>query len=72
MLTTYNSKTGTNGQRYNLLVNDGTKEFYFAGHNTFNKGNVIDGLGAREIKNMRDDLISQGYTNTAWEVAKTW
>lgn len=72
MITTYNSRTGNNGQRLNLVVNEDTKEFYFATHNTFNKGNVEDGLGAREIKNIRDNLKENSYINVPWEIAKEW
>jgi hypothetical protein len=71
-ITTYNSRTGNNGQRLNLVVNEDTKEFYFATHNTFNKGNVEDGLGAREVKNIRDNLIMNGYNNVNWETVNNW
>lgn len=72
MINTYNSKTGINGERLNLVVNEELKKFYFHTCNVFNKGEVTNEMGIREVKRMAKELISDGYTEVKYAEAKNW
>jgi hypothetical protein len=48
-IETKNSKTLSNGNRLNLVINHTTKEFYYNGCNAFNIGFVTNNLLKRDI-----------------------
>lgn len=71
-ITTFNSKTGIDGQRYNLVVNEDTKQLYYHSCNTWNLGNIINELGIRQINKMYKDFIKDGYTEVKHSEVKKW
>lgn len=72
-IRTFNSKTNLNGNRLNLVINEDLKEKYFAGGNTFNLGEVENGLGIREVQRLNKMFEEQGYQNVSWDhVAHGW
>lgn len=73
MIITFNSKTGINGQRLNLVINETLKEFYYSDHNTFNFGNIENDLGIREVQRMRKEYITEGYKEARYhDVNEIW
>jgi len=73
MIKTYNSKTGANGQRLNLVINETLKEFYFHTCNVFNFGEVENDLGIREVQRLKKDYESEGYKEAKHsEVKEVW
>lgn len=72
VLVTYNSKVNFYGNRLNLLVNETKKELYFHTCHVFDKGNVHNDLGIREVQHIYKGLLSDGYKEVKFEVAKLW
>jgi hypothetical protein len=61
MIITYNSKTDTNGNRRNLVVNTDTKELYHSGGNAYNLGTVYNDCGIREVNRLKKEYEEDGY-----------
>ena len=57
----YNSKTGSNGQRLNLVINEERKEIFFHTCNVFDLGDIYDENGIREVNRLYKDFLQQGY-----------
>jgi len=73
MIKTYNSKTGTNGQRLNLVINETLKEFYFHTCNIFDLGEVENELGIREVQRLKKDYENEGYKEVKHsQVKENW
>ena len=73
MIKTYNSKTGANGQRLNLVINETLKEFYFHTCNVFDLGEVENDLGIREVQRLKKDYVNEGYKEAKHkEVNEIW
>jgi len=73
MIRTYNSKTGANGQRLNLVINETLKEFYFHTCNIFNLGEVENELGIREVQRLKKDYERDGYAEVKYsQVKENW
>jgi len=72
MVFTYNSKHDIYGNRLNLVVNYETKEYYFYGCDAFNKGNVINNLGIREVNKQKKELDREGYKKVDHATATMW
>ena len=70
MIKTYNSKTGANGQRLNLVINETLKEFYFHTCNVFNFGEVENELGIREVQRLKKDYEREGYAEVKHNTVK--
>ena len=72
-IKTYNSKHDIYGNRTNLCVNFTKKEVWFYGCNAFNIGDVMDGLGIREVNRLHKEFIAEGFKPVSHaEVRDNW
>ena len=72
-MKTYNSKTGSNGQRLNLVINEERKEMFFHTCNVFDLGDIYDENGIREVNRLYKDFLRQGYKEVkSSEVRMNW
>lgn len=72
-IRTYNSKTGTNGQRLNLVINEDRKEIFFHTCNVFDLGNINNDLGIKEIQRLKNEFINNGYKEVKYiNVKNDW
>jgi uncharacterized CHY-type Zn-finger protein len=71
-IVTKNSKTLSNGQRLNLVINHGRKEFFYSGCHAFDLGVVENNLLKRDIFLIRETLRFQGYREVSHNIVKIW
>ena len=74
MLCTYNSKMDIAGNRFSLIANHETKEFYFhdgRGHN-FDFGIVTSDVNRLHVKSYYNCFIHDGYTEVNYITVQGW
>ena len=72
VLVTYNSKFDSNGNRYNLVVNQLERKIYWNHGHVFDFGQIYDNEGIREIKNKKEKLLREGFVLVEHSEARLW